>query len=123
MGIFMSTAALVAANAGRWSKAKLTRVAEFGPAAARLAAAKSRYLAIATETGVPWFIIAVIHEREASQRWDRSLAQGDPWARVSTHVPKGRGPFASFEAAAVDALTNCAPYAAKWTDWSPGGAM
>jgi lysozyme family protein len=121
----MSTAALVAANAARWSKAKLTRAAEFGPVAARLAAivAKARYQTIAARTGVPWFVIAVIHEREASQRWDRGLAQGDPWASVSTHAPKGRGPFASFEAAAVDALTNCAPYAARWTDWSPGGAM
>ena len=53
----------------------------------------------------------------------RSLAQGDAWNRVSTHVPKGRGPFKSFHEAAVDALVNCAPYAARWKDWSAGGAL
>lgn len=46
-------------------------------------------------TGVPWFVIAVIHQRDASQGWDRSIAQGYPWDKVSIHVPKGRGPFVS----------------------------
>jgi lysozyme family protein len=39
------------------------------------------------------------------------------------HVPAGRGPFQSWEQAAIDALVECAPYAARWTDWSPGGAL
>ena len=68
-------------------------------------------------------IIAVIHQREASQSFKASLAQGDPWNKVSVHVPKGRGPFKSWEDAALDALKNCAPRAAAWTDWSFGGAM
>jgi hypothetical protein len=38
-------------------------------------------------------------------------------------VPAGRGPFASFEDAAVDALVNCAPHAARNTDWSIGGML
>lgn len=121
----MNTAALVAANAARWSKVKVqaAKAASFRAIARRLVAASDRYQAVSKLTGVPWYVIAVIHEREASQRWDASIAQGDPWARVSTHVPKGRGPFASWQAAAVDALTNCAPYAARWKDWSPGGTM
>ena len=68
-------------------------------------------------------MIAVIHERECSQDWARSLAQGDPWNRTSVHVPAGRGPFASWEAAAVDALVNCAPYAARNPDWSIGATL
>ncbi len=72
---------------------------------------------------MPWFFIAVAHQRESSQDWSRSLAQGDPWNKKSTHVPKARGPFASFEEAAVDALTNCAPYAARNKDWSIGGLL
>ena len=44
-------------------------------------------------TGVPWAAIAVIHERECSQDWKGSLAQGDPWDRVSVHVPAGQGPL------------------------------
>jgi len=118
-------ASLRARNAVRWQNAKLTRGSEFGPVAARLAssAAKARYQAIEAKTGVPWFFIAVAHQRESSQDWTRSLAQGDPWNKTSTHVPKGRGPFVSFEDAAVDALTNCAPYAARNTDWTVGGLL
>src|SRR5262249_7777547 len=35
----------------------------------------------------------------------------------------GRGPFASWEAATIDALVNCAPHAARNTDWSIGGTL
>lgn len=115
--------ALIAKNAARWSAAKLTRGPEFTPVAKRLLATKTRYQAVAARTGVPWFVIAVIHERESSQNWNGSLAQGDPWNRVSVHVPSGRGPFNSWEDAAVDALVNCAPHAAKWNDWSAGGTL
>jgi lysozyme family protein len=86
-------------------------------------AAKQQYQAISAITKVPWFVIAVIHEREASQHFDRNIAQGDPWNKVSVNVPAGRGPFASFQDAAVDALTKCAPFAARWGDWSLGGAL
>lgn len=51
------------------------------------------------------------------------MAQGDPWCRVSVHVPAGRGPFISWEAAAVDVLVNCSPYAARNADWSIGQAL
>lgn len=115
--------ALIARNAARWAAAQLTRGPEFAPVAKRLVASKVRYQAASASTGVPWFVIAVIHERESSQRWDRSLGQGDPWNAVSTHVPAGRGPFASWEEAAIDALKVCGPYAAKWTDWSVGGTL
>jgi len=112
---------LIARNGTRWGVAKTTR--DFTHAAERLVAAKSRYATIETKTGVPWFIVAVIHEREADQEWTANIAQGDPWNETSVHVPAGRGPFNSFEDAAVDALTNCAPHAAKWKDWSAGGAL
>jgi lysozyme family protein len=116
-------AALRSANAKRWDNAKLTR--NFASVAKHLVspAAKPRYQAVATKTGVPWVVIAVIHEREASQDWRGSLAQGDPWDRVSVHVPAARGPFKSWEEAAIDALVNCAPYAARNKDWSIGGAL
>lgn len=116
-------AALLASNTSRWKKAKLTRTAEFAPVAKRLIAQKARYQAVAAKAGVPWFVIAVIHQRESNQNFSRSLAQGDPWNEVSTRVPKGRGPFTSWEAAAIDALVNCAPYASRWRDWSAGGTM
>lgn len=115
--------ALKVANEKRWVKAKLTRGPEFTPVAKRLFATKDRYKAVEARTGVPWFFIACAHQRESSQDFSTSLAQGDPWNEVSKHVPAGRGPFSSWEAAAYDALVNCAPYAAKNTDWSAGGTM
>jgi lysozyme family protein len=115
--------ALTAANAKRWGNAKLSR--NFTSVAGRLIApgAKARYRAVSTRTGVPWPVIAVIHERECSQNWTGSLAQGDPWNRVSVHVPAGRGPFRSWEEAAIDALVSCPPYAARNTDWSIGRTL
>ena len=112
--------ALKAANEKRWASIKLTR--DFGPIAQRLVAAKSRYQAVEAKTGVPWFVIAVIHMRESTQNWSRSLAQGDPWNQVSTHIPKGRGPFKSREEAAIDALVNCGPYLAR-KDWRLGATL
>lgn len=123
----MSNAALIALNAKRWAGMKVleSHIAVIDHVAARLVApaAKARYLSVEKMTGVPWFVIAVIHEREASQSWGANIAQGDPWSRRSYHVPAGRGPFKSWEAAAYDALVNCAPYAGRWHDWAPGGSL
>lgn len=120
---------LKAANQQRWQgiQVNMDAVAPIDGVAHRLIApaAKQRYQDISATTHVPWFVIAVIHEREKSNdvNFLANIAQGDPWNRVSTHVPVGRGPFASFEDAAVDALTNCAPHAARWGDWTVGGAL
>lgn len=94
-----------------------------GRIAKSLVVAQLRYQAVEAKTGVPWPVIAVIHQRESSQSWGRSLAQGDPWDKVSVHVPAGRGPFRSWEEAAIDALVNCAPHAARNRDWSIGGTL
>ena len=116
-------AALRAANEKRWENARLTR--RFTSIARQLVAlrAKARYQAVSARAGVPWAFIAVTHERECSQDWTGSLAQGDPWNRVSVHVPAGRGPFKSWEDAAVDALVNCSPHAARNKDWSIGSTL
>lgn len=118
---------LLESNQKRWDACKV--LADKGPTfkkvADRLTApeAKVRYQAVEKLTGVPWWFIAVVHEREASQRWDRQLGQGDPLSKKSTHKPKGRGPFKTWEDGAVDALTKCAPFAATNHDWSPAGAL
>lgn len=126
----VKVADLIQENAARWVKMKLdpARIAQFDAVARRLClpAAKDRYVSISTDTHVPWWVVAVIHEREAAQQFDKQLGQGDPLNEVSKHDPKGRGPFCGlnpFYAAAVDALTNCGPYAAKWVDWSVGGTL
>ena len=120
-------AGLLARNRQRWDAAKFkpSSLALARKVATRLVApsAKAVYVKLQGLTGVPWYAVAMIHEREASQKWDRSIAQGDRWDRRSTHVPKGRGPFKSFIDAAVDALVKCPPYAARWKDWTPGGML
>lgn len=65
---------------------------------------RARYETVAEATNAPWFSIAVIHYREASQSWNGCLHNGDPWNKVTQHVPAGRGPWKSWDDAAVDAL-------------------
>lgn len=114
-------------NKNRWDACHIT--AENGPLFKQVAdrltapAAFSRYKAVEKLTGVPWWFIAVVHEREAAQNWNSQLGQGDPLNRKSTHVPKGRGPFKTWEEGAVDALVNCPPFAARNKDWTIGGAL
>lgn len=123
----MDRALLIAANQKRWDNATYNEHAKAIAlqVARRLCAEKAKavYLTLEHMTGVPWYAIAMIHEREASQSWAANIAQGDPWNRRSVHVPKGRGPFNSFVEAAVDALTKCPPHASQWKDWSPGGLL
>lgn len=116
-------AALRSANARRFDAAKLTRGPEFASVAKHLVAAKQRYVTVQNKTGVPWFFIAVVHEREASQKWDTQLGQGDPLHEKSVHEPRGRGPFNTWEEGAIDALVNCPPFAAHNKDWSVGGLL
>lgn len=117
----------VRANAARWSKMHINaRVAAEAAEQARgltTPHAKSQYQVVETLTTVPWWVVAVIHEREAAQSWAASLAQGDPWSRVSIHVPRGIGPFTSWIAAAQYAMVHCGPKPAYWKDWSAGGAL
>lgn len=118
---------LITQNNSKWKDCTIapSRRAEVMLTANRLIApaAKAQYIALQQTTGVPWWVIAVIHEREASQDFRRSLAQGDLWNHVSVNVPRGRGPFKSFFAAGVDSLVKCPPFASRWKDWSAGGAL
>lgn len=66
---------------------------------------KMRYLGVEVETGVPWMMIAAIHRRESDCDWDTYLGNGEPLGQVTKLVPKGRGPFDSWEEGAIDALT------------------
>jgi len=123
-------AAIKAESLACWQKAQIvpSRLAQVQATAKRLCApdAKAIYQQIAQKVwGSPdrWWFVAIVHEREASQDFSKSIAQGDPWNEVSTHVPKGIGPFDSFIDAAVFTLTRCAPYPAKWTDWTIGSVL
>src|SRR5437879_1945957 len=58
---------------------------------------KVRYEAVERSTGVPWFVIGVLHYRESDFNFGTYLGNGQSLLRITTEVPVGRGPFSSFE--------------------------
>jgi len=84
------------------------RMPAISSTARRIVDARDRYEAISAATGVPWYVVGVIHAMECGLRFDRHLHNGDSLARRTVRVPAGRplagpGPF-SFEESAIDAL-------------------
>jgi lysozyme family protein len=71
---------------------------------ARILAHKDRYLKVEEATKVPWYVIACIHSRESDLNFATCLHNGDLLPGPTHHVPRGRGPFKSWEEAAIDAL-------------------
>ncbi|RYF36167.1 MAG: hypothetical protein EOO38_28060 [Cytophagaceae bacterium] len=66
-----------------------------------------RYNALEKQTGVPAELIGAIHMMEGSCDFRAYLGNGEKivgTGRKSAIVPKGRGPFKTFEAGALDAL-------------------
>lgn len=113
-------------NAERWARAKFTRSSQINLQAEKIAAKRARYEAVSKATSVPWDVIGVIHYREASGSFDGVLHNGERiigTGKLTKLVPKGRGPFKTWEDAAVDALVNAAPYAARNKDWSIAGTL
>jgi lysozyme family protein/peptidoglycan hydrolase-like protein with peptidoglycan-binding domain len=87
--------------------------------AARLLKNKSIYQQIETITRVPWYFIGLCHDRESGFDLNTYLGNGQALNRVTTIVPKGRGPFLgpnAFVDGAVDALRIQGFVGA--TDWS-----
>lgn len=113
-------------NAARWESAKFTRSTDINKQAAKIDKNRERYEFVSGVTGVPWDVIGVIHYRESSGDFAGVLHNGQKiigTGKKTTLVPKGRGPFSTWEAAAIDALMNCAPFAGKNEDWSIAGTL
>lgn len=113
-------------NLERWERARFTRSSQINKQAAKIAANRARYEAVSKKTGVPWDVIGVIHYRESANDFRGVLHNGQKiigTGKKTTLVPKGRGPFSSWEEAAIDALMNCHPYLGKHKDWSIEGTL
>lgn len=67
---------------------------------------KDRFLFVQSKTGVPWFVVAIINIMEMGLNFDGTLLNGDPWNRKTVHYPSGRGPWGSWEEAAVYAINS-----------------
>lgn len=61
------------------------------------------YDPVEAATRVPWYVTGAIDSREENFSHGGYLGNGDPLSRVTTHVPRGRGPFTSWYAGAIDA--------------------
>ena len=113
-------------NLSRWETAQFTRSTKINEQTANISANRARYEVVSKATGVPWDVIGVIHYRESSLNFAGVLHNGQKiigTGKKTTLVPKGRGPFVSWEEAAIDALMNCAPYLGKNKDWSLGNTL
>jgi lysozyme family protein len=88
--------------------------------------AKRRYDAVAAETGVPWWVVGLLHLMEASQNFSRHLHNGDPLSARTVNVPAGRPldwhPGMTWEESAADALVNV-KHLDQVEDWSIGAFL
>jgi len=80
-----------------------------------------RYQEVEKKTNVPWYLVAAIHGLEASFDFNTCLHNGDPLGQKTVHVPDGRGPFFTWEAAAIDSLGY--EGATKIKNWSLGQCL
>lgn len=90
-----------------WKTMKPRNVDQIDRAAALLVTNKARYKPVEAATGVPYPFIAAVHWRESAADFRGVLHNGQRiigTGQRTTLVPKGRGPFFSWEEAAVDAL-------------------
>lgn len=90
--------------AALWASMTFTRTVEIERDAAKLIGYRDRYEAVSNATRVPTLVLAALHNRESGARFDTYLGNGQPLAKATTIVPKGRGPWESWQAGAVDAL-------------------
>lgn len=82
-----------------------------------------QYKAVEAGTGVPAYIVGIIHNLEASGNFNKHLHNGDPLSARTVRVPAGHPkagtpPF-TWEFSAVDALL--LKKSDQWIDWSIAG--
>lgn len=89
-----------------WSTMKVRpeKIPALRATATRLLRGYDRYKALEKRLNIPAAFLMVVHDRESSGRWGTYLGNGQSLNQVTTIVPKGRGPFETFEDGAYDAL-------------------
>jgi lysozyme family protein len=99
------------------------RVPDLDRIAERIKTNKERYQAIETKTGVPWFVLGLLHNECCSGDFSRHL-NGDSLSARTVTVPRGRpllgDPPFSWEDSAVDIVSL---YRWQNADWSGVGAI
>jgi|GEM_PF-1664238 len=86
-----------------------------------IAANKNRYSSVSAATGVPWWLIGLMHNMECGMDFTKHLHCGDPLTARTYNVPagqpkSGKPPF-TWEYSATDALLMPGQFKG-WTDYS-----
>lgn len=95
------------------------RLSEVNRTCEIILANKHRYEAIEKILKIPWWFVAGLHYRESSLLFSGVLHNGERilgTGKKTKLVPKGRGPFETWEESAIDALEMKAYH--KITDWN-----
>lgn len=90
-----------------WEDMAVDRVEDADSAARGIRRDKQRYQEVEEDTGVPWFWVAIVHHRENGRDFGGVLHNGQRiigTGKKTSIVPKGRGPFSTWEEAAIDAI-------------------
>lgn len=95
----------------------VTRAAGAKARAVQLLSLKSHYAEVSEKTKTPVLWLMAIAERESSSDMRTYLGNGQSLSHVTTQVPRGRGPFPTWEAGAIDAL-HLLNIERVWPDWS-----
>lgn len=86
---------------------------------------RDRYLVVSQPLGLPWFVVAALHEADTGRDFTVHLHNGDPLTERTQHLPDGRpldgDPPFSWEDSAVDALRLYR--FDQWSDWSVAGTL
>lgn len=86
----------------------LTKPTEADNYAQKIINNKSKYQNIEKSTGVPWYVVGLIHYRESTLNFDTHLHNGDSLSGPTVNVPAGRPSTErrrfTFEESAIDAL-------------------
>ncbi len=74
----------------------------------QIKANQGRYELVSSKTNLPWQVVAVLHAMESTLDFNANLLNGEPYSRKTEYVPKGRGPWANWEDAAVEGIQEIA---------------
>jgi lysozyme family protein len=109
-----------AGYASLWDAATVTpdKKAQAESLAKRIITDRSVFAEVEAATGVPWYMVGCLLYRESDLSLSTYLGNGQPFDRVTTEVPAGRGPFATFQAGAIDALNHDGLAGIAPADWT-----
>lgn len=90
-----------------WGSMNVARPDDAEEAAKGIIQDRARYENVEKATGVPWYFIGPVHHRESNRSFAGVLHNGERiigTGKKTQLVPKGRGPFSSWDEAAIDAI-------------------